>query len=208
MSLDDKQLAGIQTPPSRLPYVLAAVVALAVIGAGIWFFVGRKPADPAAPADSMANAAAAATPAATNRGELLPSGLRIETIRAGNGPLITRADAVLVRYEMRVPGGPVIDGNMDAAEGMGMSLNQVIPGFAEGLTRMRPGGIARLWVPPQLGYGANIPQGAPFGPNDTIEFLVQIERVGTGRAAELEAGTFPARPSNTAQPAPETPARR
>lgn len=184
MSLDDRQRAGISAPQSKLPYALAALLALAAIGAAVWFLLGRQAETPAG---NLSNAAApVADP--PGRGERLASGLRFETVREGNGALITRADAVLLRYEMRVVGGPVIDGNMDAAQGNAMSLNQVIPGFAEGLARMRPGGIARFWVPPQLGYGTNIPPGAPFGPNDTLEFLVRIEQVAPGRAAELEAG--------------------
>ena len=190
MSLDERQRAGVfAPPPSRLPMVLAVLLVLSAAGAAVWYFLGRTPAGQA-DAGNTANAAAPAPrPVETaSRGRLLPSGLRIETIREGNGPLITRADAVLVRYEMRLPGGPVLDGNMDAAQGWGMSLGQVIPGFAEGLTHMRPGGIARLWVPPQLGYGASLPPGAPFGANDTLEFLVRVEQVAPGRAAELEAG--------------------
>ena len=206
MSLDEKQRLGVVTPPSKLPYVVAVLLVIVAIGALAWYFLGRKSPDASASVNTV-NAAAAPAPATAGRGELLPSGLRIETIRAGTGPLITRADAVLVRYERRVPGGPVLDGNMDAPEGMGMSLNRVIPGFAEGLTHMRPGGIARLWVPPQIGYGPNLPPGAPFGPTDTLEFLIRIEQVAPGRGAELEAGAFPARPSNGSQTAAE-PARR
>lgn len=185
MGPDQNQSAGVGAPPSRLPMVLVVALVLAVIGGVSWWLLGRTAAEPAA-STSTVNATAAA-PATPDRSQLLPSGLRIETIREGNGPLITRADAVLVRYEMRVAGGPVIDSNMDGPQGLAMTLDGVIPGIAEGLTHMRPGGIARLWVPPQLGYGDIMPTGATFDRNATLEFLIRIEQVAVGRAAEMEA---------------------
>lgn len=211
MSLNKQQLAGVEAPPPKLPYVLAVMVAIAAIGAVVWFVLGKRAADPAASANS-ANAAGAAPASATaptpsGRSETLPSGLRIETIRAGTGPLITRADAILIRYEMSVAGEPPLAGNMDAAEGMATTLTTLVPGLAEGLTHMRQGGIARLWVPPRIGYGDNLPAGAPFGPNDTLEFLIRIERVAPGRAAEMDASARTARPSNESQAEAERPAR-
>ena len=36
-----------------------------------------------------------------------------------------------------------------------------------------------VWIPPHLGYSGQVPQGAPFGPNDTLDFDIHIAR---GRA--------------------------
>lgn len=212
MSLNKQQLAGVQAPPPKWPYVLAVLVAIAAIGAVLWFVLGKRAADPAAStntANSTSAAPASGTaPAPPGRIQTLPSGLRIETIRAGTGPLITRADVILIRYEMTVAGGPVLHGNMDAAEGIVTTLTSLIPGFAEGLTHMRQGGIARFWVPPRIGYAGNVPAGAPFGPNDTLEFLIRIEQVAPGRAAEMDASATAARPANELQAETEGPARR
>ena len=199
MSLDEQQRAGLVAPPSKLPIVLTVLLILAVAGALAWYLLSGPRAGEA-DSGNMANFAAqgqAPAPANPGRGELLPSGLRVETIREGNGPLITRADAVLLRYELRVRGGPVIESNMDGPQGHAMTLNGAIPGIVEGITRMRPGGIARFQVPPQLGYGDNLPTGATFSRNDTLEFLIRIEQVAVGRAAEMEANA--ARPGNETQ---------
>ncbi|HYI47155.1 MAG TPA: FKBP-type peptidyl-prolyl cis-trans isomerase [Allosphingosinicella sp.] len=194
MTLDENQ-SGAAAPRPKLPYVVAVLAGLLVIGLAVWLVVGRRQAGPAAdnaiaaaPAPVAGAPAAAPPPAATpGRGRLLPSGLRIETLSEGSGPLITRADAVLVRYELRGPRGDMIDSNMEAPQGMGMTLNLVVPGFAEGLTHMRQGGVARLWVPPHLAYGASVPPGAPFGPTDTLMFLIRVEQVAPGEAAAMEA---------------------
>lgn len=181
MSLDEKPSGAAAARP-KLPYVIAALAALLAIGLAAWLAVGRRPASPA-----TGNGIAAAPAPAQGGVQSLPSGLRIETLSEGSGPLITRADAVLIRYEVRGPQGNMIESNMDAPQGAATTLNGLIPGFVEGLTHMRQGGAARLWVPPHLGYGASIPPGAPFGPNDTLQFLVRVEQVAPGQAAALEA---------------------
>jgi FKBP-type peptidyl-prolyl cis-trans isomerase len=167
--------------------VVIIIIALAAI---VWLIATGRGAP--APVNNMAEAKAAkaATPAMPNRGQLLPSGLRIETIREGNGPLITAADTPLVRYELRVLGsGGVVQSNFADPRPAPLSPQGVIPGFAEALTHMRPGGEARFWVPPSLGYGAQTPPGAPFGPNDILEFRVRVEGLApAGRAASPAGG--------------------
>ncbi|HYD14164.1 MAG TPA: FKBP-type peptidyl-prolyl cis-trans isomerase [Allosphingosinicella sp.] len=153
------------------------ILVLVALGAIVWLIVSGTGASPANnTAEAATNGAAPAASAMPNRGRLLPSGLRIETIREGSGPLVTRTDTPLVRYELRVAGrDQVIESNFDQPQPIPMPLDAVIPGFAEALTQMRPGGEARFWVPPNLGYGANTQPGAPFGPNDVLEFRVRVE---------------------------------
>lgn len=186
MSLD-KNEPGAAAPRPKLPYVVAVLAGLLVIGLAVWLVVGRRQAGPASGNGSAAAPAAPGPVTTPGRVQTLPSGLRIETLSEGSGPLVTRADAVLVRYELRGPRGDVIDSNMEAPQGAGMTLNLVVPGFAEGLTHMRQGGVARLWVPPHLAYGASVPPGAPFGPTDTLIFLIRVDQVAPGEAAAWEA---------------------
>jgi len=162
--------------------LMAGVVIIIIALAGIvWLIATGRGAQP--PVNNMAEAKAA--PQMPNRGQLLPSGLRIETIREGTGPLITAADTPLVRYELRVLGrDAVVESNFDRGQAAPMSLQGVIPGFAEAITHMRPGGEVRFWVPPSLGYGPSTPPGAPFGPHDILEFRVKVEGLApAGRAA-------------------------
>jgi hypothetical protein len=164
--------------------LMAVVVIILIALAGIVWLIATGRGGSPAPVNNMAEAKAAA-PQMPNRGQLLPSGLRIETIREGSGPLVTAQDTPLVRYELRVLGrGGVLESTFDAPRPTPLPLNSVIPGFAEAVTHMRPGGEARFWVPPSLGYGASAPPGAPFGPDDILEFRVRVEGLApAGRAA-------------------------
>jgi hypothetical protein len=171
-------------PPSAGPQglLMAGVVIIIIALAGIVWLIATGRGAPA-PVNNMAEAKAA--PQMPNRGQLLPSGLRIETIHEGTGPLITAADTPLVRYELRVLGrDQVVESNFSEGQAAPMPLRGVIPGFAEAITHMRPGGEIRFWVPPSLGYGASTPPGAPFGPDDILEFRVKVEGLApAGRAA-------------------------
>jgi hypothetical protein len=163
--------------------LLMAGVVIIVIALGfiVWLIATSRGAP--APVNNVAEAKAA--PAMPNRGQLLPSGLRIETIHEGTGPLITARDTPLVRYELRVLGrNEVIQSNFSDPQPAPLPLQGVIPGFAEALTHMRPGGEIRFWVPPSIGYGAATPPGAPFGPDDILEFRVKVEGLApAGHAA-------------------------
>lgn len=78
------------------------------------------------------------------------SGLQIKEITKGNGGSPTDADVTLINYE-----GTLIDGKpFDANQRVPMPVAGSIPGFSEALKRMQRGGKYRLWIPPELGYGA------------------------------------------------------
>lgn len=78
------------------------------------------------------------------------SGLQIKEITKGTGPSPTDADVTLINYE-----GTLMDGKaFDANQRVPMPVAGSIPGFSEALKRMQRGGKYRLWIPPELGYGA------------------------------------------------------
>ena len=125
------------------------------------------------------------------RGEIFPNGLGFRTIEAGSGPPIKIVDGVLIEYEGRLPDGTVFD----TSEGRGpspMIVGQVIPGFAEALTRMQKGGRYRIRIPAALGYGASPPPGRPIPANSDLEFDVHVVQVVPNAA--LMQGAQPPQP--------------
>lgn len=77
-------------------------------------------------------------------------GVRVETLTAGSGAMPGATDVVLINYV-----GKLTDGKeFDKGERVPMSLDQVVPGFGEGITRMQKGGKYRLTIPASKAYGA------------------------------------------------------
>jgi hypothetical protein len=77
------------------------------------------------------------------------SGLQYKVLEEGAGVSPTVADVALVGYKGTLLDGTVFDENPQAP----MPIDGVVPGFSEGLQKMKKGGKYRLWIPPQLGYG-------------------------------------------------------
>ena len=102
--------------------------------------------------------------------------VRVETVQAGTGPTIQLQDGVLIEYEGRLEDGTVFD----SSGGRGpvpLLAGQVIPGFAEALTKMQKGGRYKIRIPSDLAYGANPPSGSPIPPNAPLEFDVHVVQV-------------------------------
>lgn len=112
------------------------------------------------------------------------SGLQYEVLEAGEGASPQPGDRVRVHYEGRLLDGEVFDSSVARGEPAEFTLEDVVPGWQEGLQLMATGGRYRLWIPAALGYGE---EGAPFGPigpNATLEF--EIELLEVVPAASLE----------------------
>ena len=79
------------------------------------------------------------------------SGLRYLELRSGTGAAIRSCRLVGVRYTGALANGTQFDaGSFDFTPG----ANEVIVGFEQGVIGMKVGGLRRLIIPPELGYGA------------------------------------------------------
>lgn len=105
--------------------------------------------------------------------------LRVDTIAPGTGRIPTEEELVLVNYTGRLADGTVFD----SGQGVVFFVNQVVPGFAQGLQEMRAGGRYRLFIPADLAYGAN--GAGPVPPNSDLTF--EVELIATNRLAEIGA---------------------
>jgi FKBP-type peptidyl-prolyl cis-trans isomerase len=80
---------------------------------------------------------------------------------------------VLVHYRGATINGAIFDTTYDNGTPVEIPLDQVIPGWSEGLRMMKEGGKARLFIPPDLAYGE---RGAPptIAPQAVIIFDVEL----------------------------------
>lgn len=101
------------------------------------------------------------------------SGLQYKVVEAGKGPKPNANSRVSVYYTLRDISERIIETNANEVEPISFALNQVIPGWTEGLQLMQVGGKYRLFVPYELGYGA---QGSPpkIQPYATLIFEIEL----------------------------------
>ena len=101
------------------------------------------------------------------------SGLLYKIENAGKGEAIKATDTVKVHYTGKLPNGKVFDSSVERGQPVEFQLNQVIPGWTEGLQLVKKGGKIQLVIPPVLGYGKQ-GAGASIPPNSTLIFDVEV----------------------------------
>ena len=124
---------------------------------------------------------------------------------------VNDADQVRVHYTGRLKDGKVFDaskfenraeeqkeimrsrmpelfdenGNYKEPEnGVEFPLNVVIKGWTEGMKLVGVGGKIILYIPAELAYGEKVRPGSPIGPNEALEFEVELLEVKPAEVAE------------------------
>ena len=101
------------------------------------------------------------------------SGLQYRVIREGQGPRPAIKDTVLVHYEGKLIDGTVFDSSYSRGQPAAFPLDQVIPGWTEGVQLMTVGSKYHFVVPPQLAYGSQ-GAGGVIPPGAVLEFDVEL----------------------------------
>ena len=101
------------------------------------------------------------------------SGLYYEDVALGSGDPAAAGQSVSVSYTGWLTNGSQFDsGQFEFLLGAG----QVVQGFDEGVQGMRVGGIRRIIIPPELGYGNR--GSGPVPPNAIMIFRIEVLSIG------------------------------
>ncbi|XP_050140415.1 peptidyl-prolyl cis-trans isomerase FKBP16-1, chloroplastic isoform X2 [Malus sylvestris] len=123
----------------------------------------------------------------------LPSGVRVQEIVEGQGPIAHQGDLVEINYVCRRTNGYFVHSTVDQFSGesapviLPLDEKQIIEGLKEVLVGMKTGGKRRALIPPYVGYtNENLkPIPEEFGPrrsllshvNEPLIFEVQLLKV-------------------------------
>ncbi|MCP4333028.1 MAG: FKBP-type peptidyl-prolyl cis-trans isomerase [Gammaproteobacteria bacterium] len=101
------------------------------------------------------------------------SGLQYRVITATDGAKPMATDQVSVHYRGTLIDGTEFDSSYARGEPASFGLNQVIPGWSEGVQLMNVGSKFEFVIPQALGYGER-GAGGSIGPFETLIFEVEL----------------------------------
>lgn len=105
--------------------------------------------------------------------------LQTQDLTVGDGQEVKAGDTVNVDYVGAVAAtGAVFQSSKDFGEPISFSLENVIPGWRDGMVGMKINGVRRLLIPAAQAYGANPPAGSGIPANADLVFDVTLHKIG------------------------------
>ncbi len=106
-----------------------------------------------------------------------PTTLVVEDLIVGTGPAVPTGTTVTVDYiGVSCSTGRIFDDSYSRGVPATFNLEQVIPGWTQGLVGMQVGGRRLLGIPPELAYGPTGSQGV-IAPGETLWFVVELKAI-------------------------------
>lgn len=132
--------------------------------------------------------------------ESTPEGLFYRIKEQGTGERPDETSMVRIHYEGRLLDGTVFDSSLERGEPAEFPVGGVIPGMAQGLTKIQEGGRITLYIPADLAYGDQSQPTIP--PGSTLIFEVELIEVIEDQMPQTLPGFDPGVPpgGNPGQP--------
>jgi FKBP-type peptidyl-prolyl cis-trans isomerase len=131
------------------------------------------------------------TPPAAD-GEKTASGMTFKSLAEGTGATPGKNDGVKVKYSAWREDGTTFATTEPTNQPTTMWLYSTAPGFTEALQKMKVGGKAMFWLPPEIGY-----PGKPRGKAETLAYAVELVDIIAAPATPADVGAAPANATKT-----------
>ncbi len=105
----------------------------------------------------------------------LPSGLQYKVISSGNGGGVSpgAGQTVKVHYYGSLPDGQLFNNSFERGRPAELEVDQMVDGWKEALSLMKPGDEWIIYMPPSLGYG-KAGDGPSVPPNSALVFRIVL----------------------------------
>ena len=102
--------------------------------------------------------------------EVVPEKLHIQVLEEGSGTSVQPQNTPLIHYTGRYLDETVFGSSDENEAPIPLRLDQVIPGFSQGLVGAREGEVRRIYIHPDLGYGTS----ELMPPNSLLIFDIKV----------------------------------
>lgn len=103
----------------------------------------------------------------------LDNGIKTWDSKEGSGEAVKAGDTVTIHYTLWLTDGTFIQSSKEGrGEPFTSPLKNLIKGWQEAVPGMKPGGVRRLVIPPELAYGKQDKGDIP--PNSTLVFEIEL----------------------------------
>jgi FKBP-type peptidyl-prolyl cis-trans isomerase len=103
-----------------------------------------------------------------------PNGMKVWDVQEGSGAETKPGATVTIHYTGWLTDGTVFDSSKTRGQPITFPLGRLIRGWQEGVPGMKPGGVRRLMIPYQLGYGEH---GSPPDIPGKATLVFEIEMI-------------------------------
>lgn len=123
----------------------------------------------------------------------MPAGVKVDVVKEGTGRSPNMEDVVWIKYIgktaadgkefQRTPDNPFqLPPGLPKGlipDGIPMELGKAVPGFTEGLLKVKKGGKYTFHIPAEKAYGANPPPDSGIPPNADLVFEIEVTDIMT-----------------------------
>lgn len=102
----------------------------------------------------------------------LDNGMKVWDAKEGKGDAVQEGGTVTAHYTLWLTDGKLVQSSVESGKPFTAPLRNLIKGWQVGMPGMKPGGVRRFVIPPELAYGDADKGDIP--PKSTLVFEIEL----------------------------------